>query len=106
MRLLACFALGALLMAATPAFAGKACGGPCQQLPPSCGYDNFCGGGGGDPCGQCQAAAYTRYTTTVANSCNSFPVNLFGWTIAICINTAQGVLSQDLINCSTDNQCA
>jgi hypothetical protein len=44
MRLLfACLALGALLIAATPASASAACGGPCQQLPPPEG-----GGGGGD----------------------------------------------------------
>jgi hypothetical protein len=42
--LFACFALGAFLMAATSAYAGAACGGPCQQLPP---VDP--GGGGGEP---------------------------------------------------------
>jgi hypothetical protein len=60
------------------------------------------GGGGSDACQACYAAAYNRYNSTVKDSCQSFPVNITPWTIALCVQAAQGVLNQDLANCVTD----
>ena len=58
MRLLfACFALGAFLMAATPASASKACGGPCQPIPPA--GDGGGGGGGGTCVTNCMECHYS-----------------------------------------------
>ena len=100
MRLLACFALGALLIAATPASASKACGGPCQQLPPSCGYDNYCtGGGGGDPCSQCKAACTSKYTTDISNC------TLTGPAATDCVAVALNKMNECLIGCTIDNLC-
>ena len=60
--LFACFALGAFLVAATPASAAGACGGPCQQVPPV-----GDGGGGGYTCiTDCKACA--TETTENGNS--------------------------------------
>lgn len=87
--LLACFALGAFLMAATPASASAACGGPCQQLPPVDG-----GGGGGEP--YC-ASAQCWYCGVPGP--NGFAPCYYTWQSAACTCIyAQGV-------CGTYGQC-
>ena len=88
--------LAVFIVSANAAFAGIK-----YPLPPPPDLDPW-GGGGNDACAACVSAAYARYTSTVKETCNSFPVNLFGWTTAICVSVAQNVLAQDLVNCATD----
>jgi hypothetical protein len=104
--LFVCLALGTLLTAATPAFAG-ACGpNPCQQLPPDCGYDNYCTGTGGsgcapdDRCCSCQAPCRDTYNQDV-KSCT-----LTGPAQTDCLAIALNKMNECLILCTADGQCA
>jgi hypothetical protein len=108
--LFACFALGAFLMAATPAlmaatpaFAG-ACGpNPCNQLPPSCGYDNYCTGSGGcaptDLCCQCKAPCISQYTKDIGNC------PLTGPAATDCVAVALNKENECFMGCNADGYC-
>jgi|GEM_PF-2870859 len=102
MRLLfACFALGAFLMAATPASASQFCGGPCNQIPPGDGS-----GGGScapdDQCCICQAAAAGQ-AQSCRSTCDLIPI---GAGRVACYNQCASNYDQDLLNCTINNYCA
>lgn len=93
--------VGLLLAVFSIISSNSAFAGIKYALPPPPDLDPW-GGGGSATCTACLSAAYARYKSTVDDTCNSFPVNLFGWTTAICISVAQNVLAQDVVNCQTD----
>ena len=89
------------LLLAAPAMAQRA---PFQQDP---GDLNPVGGcSPNDQCCVCKTAAIQKYNSCVSSKCNEFPVNITGWTKALCMNQCASVKAQDIINCTIDGKCA
>lgn len=69
------------------------------------------GGSGGscspnDQCCLCKKAADDKCASCIADNCNEFPVDITGWTKALCIYACNSVKAQDIVKCTTDNLCA
>lgn len=58
-----------------------------------------------DRCCVCKAEAVQRYNNCVSTNCDTFPVNLTGWTRLLCQMQCDSVKNQDILKCTTDGLC-
>lgn len=86
------------LVSASPALAvfnqDPGTGGPPGACPPN------------DQCCLCLSEAWVKYSQCVSSNCDTFPVNITGWTKALCIRQCASVREQDVVKCTTDGKCA